>query len=426
MLQLGVDSSAVASGLATFEGKVNSTLKSIGNSFKNAFSNLMAPLSVAGVIAGFSKVLNMVEHISEVAKVRGVSTDLVQDLDNIGKAAGIASEKIDVMFTRWMKNLPVGVNVEQAFYATADAISAIHDPVARAQAAIEAFGKSGVDMLRIISEGSAGIKRMGAEFAKFSEQDIFNINKADAAIDQAKQNGTIATGWIISQIAETMQAVGTLSTMKLGSGNLFDAWKANRNSASTERASAAAQESKAQALYLQAQRITDAKEKELKIEEMVKKLKAEADKKSEEAAKKSIEAAEKRARLEDDVLEARIRVSNLEQHAAVSAFNSKWGNYLPNMREMADTGVYRRPANEIIWLEGAIKNALLWGNRAGAEKGIERINTLKDALRGAGMMTQEDKTASMEESLRSARKSLAALESQITPEGLKILPTMGN
>jgi len=72
-----------------------------------------------------------------------------------------------------------GLNPEQQFLKIAGAIAEVPDPMQRAALAVDMFGRSGTDMLPMLSEGAAGLKKMVDEGVEYSGWTQEAANLAD-------------------------------------------------------------------------------------------------------------------------------------------------------------------------------------------------------------------------------------------------------
>jgi hypothetical protein len=90
-----------------------------------------------------------------------------------------------------------GLNPEQQFLKIANAIAQIPDPMMRSALAVDLFGRSGTDMLPMLSEGAAGLQRM-------------------------MEAGVKLTGWT-DEGAESADTLGdSFGTLKTASSGLFN------------------------------------------------------------------------------------------------------------------------------------------------------------------------------------------------------------
>jgi hypothetical protein len=211
LIKLGVDGTSVSSGLRGIARQFESFTNGIKNSFKNAFSALAAPLSVAGVIASVKKAVDMAEQIKIRAKDWGTGTGFVQDIVNVGEAAGLSAESIGAVMNKLVASLPAGTDVEAHFMRLADKIGAVQDPALKAKMAVDAFGKSGVDMLRIIGDGSAGLQEMAKAFQKFDDATIEELNRADDQIDRLTNTLVIWAGKFVGGLSFWARTAGAIA-----------------------------------------------------------------------------------------------------------------------------------------------------------------------------------------------------------------------
>ena len=76
-----------------------------------------------------------------------------------------------------------GLNPEQQFLKIAGAVAQIPDPMTRSAIAVDLFGRSGTDMLPMLAEGEAGLKKMMSAGVKFSGWTAEGAKLADALGD---------------------------------------------------------------------------------------------------------------------------------------------------------------------------------------------------------------------------------------------------
>lgn len=184
--------------------------------FNKVFEHIGAALGTGAMIARLEKTFSSVKQIKAAAESIGVSTSFIQDLENVGKVAGLDAERVEKLMQKFVKGLPQGSDVETAFMNMATKLAMIEDPATRAQEAIKAFGKSGIDVIKIVEGGAEGIRKMAAEFAKFSDTDIKAIEEAHLEMEKLDNRLSVYMGKAVSWIGLVARAAGSLSTKSFG------------------------------------------------------------------------------------------------------------------------------------------------------------------------------------------------------------------
>jgi hypothetical protein len=189
--------------------------KQIGGDIKKSFGDVGRQIagyfSAGAMIAGLQRVFSKVEEIKRASESLGVSNSFIQDIRNVGEDAGISGQKIEAALGKFLKGLPEGADVEASFFALADRLSEIEDPAERARVAVDAFGKSGVQMISIMGQGSAAVKELAAQFSKLSDEEIKKLDDAKDTIDRTFNNITIGAGKAISAIGDLFGKLGEMS-----------------------------------------------------------------------------------------------------------------------------------------------------------------------------------------------------------------------
>ncbi len=98
------------------------------------------------------------------------------------------------------------LNVEQQFLRIANAIAEIPDPMTRAATAQDLFGRSGADMLPMLSEGADGLKKMMEEGVKLTGWTDQGVKSADALGDSFSTLKTSMMG-VFNTIGESLAPV---------------------------------------------------------------------------------------------------------------------------------------------------------------------------------------------------------------------------
>jgi phage host-nuclease inhibitor protein Gam len=225
--------SVVSDNVIEFTIKAKDEFSSVFSKFHASIVGKMAEgISVAGAaVFGFTKAVSESEvHIATFAQAAGLSTEAMSELAHAAELSQSSLEEVGngmKFMQRAMGEANQGnIQAMKAFrdlgFATKDAsghtkdastslrelgdrFNAIQDPAERTRLAMQVFGRSGQDMIKILSEGSEGLKRM-AEDAKFlgvvlSEQAAANAKAFDDQTNRLTQSikgasMAIANEWI--------------------------------------------------------------------------------------------------------------------------------------------------------------------------------------------------------------------------------------
>lgn len=183
-LELFVKDGPLNKGLDKAAAKLKSFGKSvlkIGLATQAASAAMMAPLALAVKTA-----TDMGSNLDDMAQRTGLS---VESLSQLGYAAGQTDTSLDSLqgglksMAKFADDVAAGaegaiealgrlgltagefltMTPEQRFKALADGISGIVDPSMRAAAALDIFGRAGLDLLPLLDQGSSGITAMMRE-----------------------------------------------------------------------------------------------------------------------------------------------------------------------------------------------------------------------------------------------------------------------
>lgn len=205
---LGLDTARFASG-----GKKATTTLSRIEARLNTFSNLargaMGLLAGGMIFDSFRKSMESIDATGKMADRLGTTTEALIGLQHAGDIAGLGAQTVSKgmeMMTRNLGNAVVkgdetskvlaqfgldagklaAMKPDQAFMEIADAISQIQNPAQQAALAVAVFGRSGMDLLNVLSIGRGGLEAMRADVealgSSFSRLDAANVEKANDAI----------------------------------------------------------------------------------------------------------------------------------------------------------------------------------------------------------------------------------------------------
>lgn len=194
-LRFGVDGKSVNASLRGVEQAFQETGHKIAHVFEEVGQHVMGAFAVGAIIAKIEGALTRAQTLMRQADSLGTSTDFIQDISNVGRAAGLSEEKIGKMLNKFSTTLPDNADLEEEFYKIADAIMRIEDPAERVGLAVEYFGKKiGPQFVSTLMRGREGIKEFAAEFAKFSNGDVKGLEESKLAIEKVENILTITIG----------------------------------------------------------------------------------------------------------------------------------------------------------------------------------------------------------------------------------------
>lgn len=144
--------------------------------------------------------------------------NLSKGIDGDDKSLRAALEQAGVQFDSLK-----GMKPEDAFNTVAAAIAKIPDPMTQARVTLEAFGKSGTELLPALRQGFVDL---GNEAAIMSDKTINALDNAKDAWDRLSQKVTTATGGIIGKILGMVEKVAPAMQLMLTLGGQQDAAEA--------------------------------------------------------------------------------------------------------------------------------------------------------------------------------------------------------
>jgi hypothetical protein len=206
--------------------KASGIVKGFGASIGGIASSML-PLAtgLTGVLAAVKGVAEVgqafgdIDRIAKSAQKFGVTTEAMVGLEHAAELSGISVEQLDGAMKRASRN---GTSLE----AIADKIAATSDPTERAQIAFKELGKSGQDMIPMLSGGGEALREMmdeGNRLAGFSGVDAAKVEAANDAITRMQLAFTgiardlaIELAPAVEMIAVGVQKVGELGRAAFG------------------------------------------------------------------------------------------------------------------------------------------------------------------------------------------------------------------
>lgn len=164
-------------------------------------------------------VANSMESIDTMAKLAdrlGASTEFLSGMQHAANLSGVSMEQLTGGLEKFIKKLPAGSDVGASFLQVAKDIQALQDPVLQAQAAMEAFGKSGQSLLPLLLSDIEGMQAEAEKLGlSFSRGQAFMVEAANDSMTKVKalitgglQQAAIAVAPFIEAIANKLADMG--------------------------------------------------------------------------------------------------------------------------------------------------------------------------------------------------------------------------
>ena len=125
-------------------------------------SMLGGAISLAGSYLGLRAIggaVNQLSHLSDVAMVTGTSVDFLTRASTAFQVAGLPMSIESLARSMMFMQKNTGKQGADAFFGVVKQIAAIPDASKRAQAAIQTFGRSGIELLPLVNNGAEAIDK---------------------------------------------------------------------------------------------------------------------------------------------------------------------------------------------------------------------------------------------------------------------------
>jgi hypothetical protein len=178
-----------AKRIASFAKTANKDLSVVSMGFDKLGGAAAAFLSVAAIQqlgVAVRDAANKLGDLKDASEVIGITTDALQELQYAAQLSGVSADVLQGSLQKLTKNLgdaamggtsakksldELGLSgselstipLDQALAKIADKLSAVENPAQRATLATDLFGKSGLAMVNMLADGSAGLEAMAAE-----------------------------------------------------------------------------------------------------------------------------------------------------------------------------------------------------------------------------------------------------------------------
>lgn len=195
--------------------------------------NMLASVVSVGALTALAKsAIDMGSALNDASKKYGVSASELSKFQYVAKMSGVEFEGLGNAFKFLNKSIAesadpsskaaiafkaLGVtqkdlkekSPQQIFEILADRFSELKDGANKTALALELFGRSGADILPVMAEGAAGIKRLGDEAVNLgialSEDQIKKLDDYGDALDRLAMRTKSAAGQILIYMEEMGQ-----------------------------------------------------------------------------------------------------------------------------------------------------------------------------------------------------------------------------
>jgi hypothetical protein len=197
IVRVAADLADLKTGVADIGG----TLDGMSTFAARAGSALAAAFSIQQIAGAAKDVVNMTGHVADLATKAGISAEAVQELDFAAKQSGSSFDAVSGALAKMANGLleekggvidmvkKLGLNVNElramapdmAFQRIAAAVAGIPDPMERSKAAMEIFGKSGAELLPVMTSDIAALRQEAKDAGLVLSNDL--VAAGDAAGD---------------------------------------------------------------------------------------------------------------------------------------------------------------------------------------------------------------------------------------------------
>lgn len=151
-------------GLGAVADSVDATIKRFGASLVSAFS-------AGAIVAGFKSTVNAADDLSKAAQRAGVAVETFSALAYVGKLANVSAEELvaaNKYLSAWLeKTGQSGRSLTEVLIEQSDVFAAMPDGVQKIRLAVEMFGKAGQQMIPLLNQGSAEVRKFMEEAKQF-------------------------------------------------------------------------------------------------------------------------------------------------------------------------------------------------------------------------------------------------------------------
>lgn len=187
-----VEVGANVANLTTSVEKVQGSLGNMASFAQKAAGVLGAAFAASEISGAAQEVTAYAGHLDDMRKKAGITAEAVQELDFAAKQNGLSFDTVSSALAKMSKNIleggkasqeaisGLGLSVDtlkgmapdQAFEAIAQKIAGIPDPMLRSKTAMDIFGKSGAELLPLLTENIGQLRQQARDAGLVMSNDL--------------------------------------------------------------------------------------------------------------------------------------------------------------------------------------------------------------------------------------------------------------
>lgn len=203
--RLSATTNAISSTMGKGFVSVGGALSTVGSSLisvRGMIAGLAAASGIGVMVKGFADAAG---NIDDMAQRTGLAAQEIQGLSFAAKMSGTSIETVEGAIKKMQKaGFSTGRGPLADFQALADHISQIPDPAARAAEAMKYFGRSGTQLLPMLTNGSAGIQDLMREAERLGLVMSGSTVAAGAELGDVIDKVTMVLGAMANRIGATL------------------------------------------------------------------------------------------------------------------------------------------------------------------------------------------------------------------------------
>lgn len=190
LVTVGMKDDDFRKGMSRVQAQADSFSKKLGSALGAVAAQgaRFASATTAAFAAITKQSFSNIDAVGKLSDRLGISTEDLAGLQHAADLSGVSMEALTGGLEKFIKQLPKGANVGGEFQAIADQIRRTVDPVERAHIAMQAFGKSGQDLLPLLTSDLRELKREAEGMGLlFSREQAASVEAANDAVERLRK-----------------------------------------------------------------------------------------------------------------------------------------------------------------------------------------------------------------------------------------------